>query len=329
MDSLQHIDFLPCKRCITVEYGGCPLQLNVNSMSAEISLRFATVWKGVAVHQKKLRPLWCEDLLVLDPSKLLPSGFEKTVIKDDLCVAAQLAREECGQSFAEAGTASSDIVLQTLKSKRSHWMVADDDFHLEIAMIETLCGDGSERRLLAKIASLFPNETNRVSAEQVCQQMHAMTQTLAYKMASVPAQAKHSLIATVVGRLADGRAPQVNIIREDPSLASVFSAMAYFVMWTESAGNSKGGGVVFGSEALNNIFVSEKAKHDRKEATTSNVEMLRVYAFMLPSDIKEDAKSLVAALDSSSVGATLPKAKPASKKTKEDAIVAEAMAMFM
>jgi hypothetical protein len=235
-------------------------------------------------------------------------------------------------AFDEAGTSSSDIVLKTLKAKRAHWLVMDPDFGLELAMIETLCGEGSESRLAATMLDLFPTAKQVVSLEEVCQKLHSLPGLIIYKMACRAAQAKHSLVCTMMGALCEGRAPNIATLLHDPSLSALVARLGFFIRVCESTGSKDKGQYLVGPAALNHIFEAAKIKHSNSSATLCDIEKLRSFAFLVPADIKAACAALVAEVESSNCANLAQRAKSGdakkATKIKQDTAVAEAMAMF-
>ena len=328
--ALPNIDLLPVKRRVEVKYRGAPVVGDVTSLPAEISFRFAAVWKARAVCEKKLSPLWCEDFLNLDTAA--DAKFKDLVSDDDACKAAEVARAACKVAFDESGTGPSDAVMRTLKAKRSHWLLMDPDFGLEIAMIETLCGEGSEARLAASILDLFPTATKVVTLEEVCQQLHAMPALTIYKMASRAAQAKHSLVCTMLGRLCEGHAPCLATMSQDPTLAPVVARLGFFVRVTESSGSKGKSNELVGAAALKHLFEAARIKHGDTKATLNDVEKLRSFSFLVPADIKDACAQLVHEVEADNCSnlsqrASSQDTKKATKE-KQATAVAEAMAMF-
>ena len=61
IDALENIELLRPRREVNVKYRGASFAANVNSIAEEINIKVASLWKGLAVKQGVLDPLWCED----------------------------------------------------------------------------------------------------------------------------------------------------------------------------------------------------------------------------------------------------------------------------
>jgi hypothetical protein len=240
VDRLANVALLPVRRSITVEHGNEAIVSEVTSITAEISIRFASFWKEAAVLQKKLGPMWCEDALELHHGvsvRLDAFGL----VDPELCQAAVIARDDCKQVFTESGYNTSDTMLQLLRTKKVHWKVMDPDFALEIAMVESLCSSGSEHRLVHKMFRMFPTTVVDIPVEDVLQQVHSLTTSSMYKMATRGAQAKHGLVTTMLGRIVDGRPPALHAMALDALLVPIVNALKFFVRKTEAASSGTAG----------------------------------------------------------------------------------------
>lgn len=174
-NDLPMISLLPDRRDIQAPFGACLLTFTASSIQAEVNFRFAVAWKEAAVIAQKLKPLWCEALLGADPTKSYTG-----IVDQELCNNAGVVRGQAEELFKQVGN-TADAVLQMVRSRSSRLLLSDPDFTVEIAMLETLCGEYSQTLLADKMLELFPDENANTDVEDTFQQINVSIHEASWK----------------------------------------------------------------------------------------------------------------------------------------------------
>ena len=318
LESLPNFHLLPPQRDISVFYGSAELHARVSSLAQEAELRFAAVWKAQALRSGVLQPLWCEDVLDVGVQNLpaFSGTFDDRVVRH-----VSLVRAQCAESFKQSGITDREMVMNVVKSHKATWLMGDASFSLELAMISAVCGDGSEHRLAQKVLATLPSAQVQRDVAEVYQIVHAVGVSNAYKLATVQAQAKHRLIMKALALLCDGVVPDLMEISKDPILAPLVTRIGMFA--TCRVGDK----VLVGGPALREVHAMAKAKGDKAR---KDCELLKLYDFFVPQDIRQDVRNIVAAVAKMSGKpghVSLPLVRSSSSKDKGGALE-EAAAMF-
>lgn len=329
LQSNLQVDLLPQKRELKIKYGLNKLTREVTSLHAEVGLRHAAKYKYFAILHGQVDALWCEDALpspmARDPNTTVPA------IDDELVKACRVARAECAEAFKESGSGSADVVKTTVRRKAAHWISTDSDFNLELAVMDTLTGSGSERRVVEAALAHLPTAAAPCTVQTSYSSISSMTNTSTYRLASRPAQAKHGVIMSVLARAIDGRCAELSSLADDADLRLVKDRMQFFVT-CDGLGDK-----MFGKDALASFYEIAKNKHDAGTLRPEDWDMLVVWSELIePAKAQEIAefvtearKAAGLAMKRSSAPGGRSKPGKKAKASTQDSAVAEAMAMFL
>ena len=325
-NKISNAALLPRKREINADMGGTVLLRKVTSIESEVDARFDTAWKAAAVLQKGLIKMVGEELVA--PSYKF--AFDLGKVHATLCVRPAAARKEWERLFKEDAPTTGDAVMKLARLHQANLRMLDDKWAVEHAVVENLAGDGSEERLARQMLEQFPTQDEDVSVEQALLHLNTMKTSDKYKFASRTAHAKHGFVVKILGRLADGEPPVLDIHAEDPTMQIAITQLGFFVRHEEAGGAGAKGPVTTGVDALVKKLTAAQVKSEGGTAlANADVSDLKAYEHLLPDDVKAQAKLLVdsvaAPVDLSKKG--LPNKKGAAKG-KADKAMEEAMSMF-
>ena len=252
----------------------------------------------------------------------------------EMCESAQVARDACEEYFNGAGKGTGDEVENGLKAKRVSWMTMDPEFGVELAVMEYLSGEGSERRLLVKIHAELPAPRRAITETGAFHAINKMSATAEFKLASRTAQAKHEAIVKVLGKLTHDTAPDLTVCLGDKQLRTFVAKLQYFVrVPSAAASGADSGEVLFGLDALKALHEQAKAKDAEGTLAKEDVVKLLTYTHLLPPELVASAAALNAKVEEKGVAETTGKKQKKSKKSAaataaEDLAAQEAMKMF-
>ena len=325
-EALPNMALLPERRQISVPFGKAVLHGSVSSVTMEVGVRFGAAWKALGRQQGKVNSLWCEDVLQAGVST---QAFAKKTISDALVNRCNTARAECAAAFERNDSSNRAEVLKVLKSKRAHWLLLDADFHVEIWMMESLCGECSELRLATELLQQMPTPTRAKDPDVVLQLVHGLSETPSYKLASVSAQAKQGLVEDALSALVDARSPKLAILAQDPVLLPIVTAFGNFIRYDQAKPKK----VFVGQEAYGAWLDQFLRDDDAKALEPSAITMLTTFDFFRPVDRAEEALAFIEKANKRSGKGRSAGSARAQKPGKKIAVqdkgaVAEAMAMF-
>lgn len=94
-----------------------------------------------------------------------PNSAATGSIDAELLSAAIIARGRLADLHAESGIETADAGMSLIRQRQPSLLRADNDFGVEGASVDHLCGTSSEDRLLSHILGTFPSATKLVSLE--------------------------------------------------------------------------------------------------------------------------------------------------------------------
>ena len=92
----------------------------------------------------------CQDV-VAEPAQ--PIAFGK--VQRELLAGSKQARSQIKVRFAEVGSTVGDTAIQIMKETEQTMLTLDPDWGFEMALCNSLCGEKSEPRLIARVLSFF------------------------------------------------------------------------------------------------------------------------------------------------------------------------------
>lgn len=165
-----------------------------------------------------------EALVIMNPV------FEQTFkISEKMCEAPEAARKSIDRALMRQEATTSDLTLQTLAQRRASLLVTDTEFYFEIALLQALCGQGSEQRLVMAVKKQLPDAEKAVSFETAVQRVTAMKTQPVFTMASRTAQARVATILRILAKYCDGEVPDLSVLAGDATMQPLVAQLAYFV----------------------------------------------------------------------------------------------------
>lgn len=265
--------------------------------------------------------LWCEDLLDYSGVEAFAGKIDEYVLAGPR--AARSATKRVVESMSERGC---EAVQGMVRSKKASWFALDSDYLFEVAIMETLSGPGSEKRLIDKMLSVFPDASKEVSIDDAIVQIDAVRSSASFSLATVTAQAKHSLVRTLLGRIKDTRPPGVSDLAQDASMSPVVSRLVYFMRAQDKKKTA-----LFGCSAITQVLETCEAKLKKVELNVEDVKPLRIWSYLMSTEKQASANTLLQTFDKAKKGQVLRKDAGGGKKGKkptEDVAMSEALAMF-
>ena len=247
-----------------------------------------------------------------------------------------LARTEMAKMIRDSGADAADQLSAFISQKGKNLLTIDPHFGVELALLSSLCGPGSEGRLQATMLDMMPDATREVEPSQVLTQLKQLTTKQTYRYAQRSAQAKVQAVTTWMGRIVDDRAPDLGLAHQDPMLLEVVAKFQFFVRLP----NPEDARVtLFGWQALQEMHRITKAKLDRGQATMADCTPFVVWGYLIPHESKGDIDAMLKGITEAVGGMAVAtkRAKKAGSKassstdggpSSDDTAVAKAMAMF-
>ena len=185
---------------------------------------------------------------------------------------------------------SGDLLLTMIKSERSALLSLDADFDVELCMIETLCGPSSKNRLLQKVLGCMPGQNDHHGPEATLHKVSQLGNTYLFKLADRAAQAKVEHVKGLLSLIVEGREPNVEEATQDPEfLAHVVSRFRFFVHSTTTGDNPT---KIFGSDAVDALYLVAKNKHDNGQCKLENLTPLQVFRYLCNKESRDKVDAL-------------------------------------
>jgi len=160
------------KRDITLKYRGIELVCkDVKSYEEELNLRVAAFLKTRAVGGKV-------PVLVFENSVLEPPSDEHAKdprIHSKVLEEFAMARNTANEMLRDQ-VLSGELVKEMLTKRAQVCMQVDKTFKLEMALLDTACGDGGVKRVQALVLEALPTSTSRKTLEESMQQLAMLSQ---------------------------------------------------------------------------------------------------------------------------------------------------------
>ena len=147
----------------------------------------------------------------------------------DLCLAAVSARIACNRSFHEADVQSSDQVNSTIQKNTTDWAGIDRTWDCEDSIMRSVTGKQSETRLLAALLQCMPSRDEAMEASDSMQHIGNLISSPVYKYAAIGVQGKLVSLQAALGRIVDGRAPDIGELLKDTPVTKWIEICIYIV----------------------------------------------------------------------------------------------------
>jgi hypothetical protein len=177
-----------------------------------------------------------------------PKSAGPAKIDVNMMVASQVARDDCDRRMKNEASENAELVKEIAEKSVPGLLAIDDTFDVEFAIIESLTGLASEKRLMDAILDAMPSKATEISPASALQRVTALAAHGVYKYSTRPFQGKHSVILRILGRIVDGRAPDLQDAAKDVHMSGFIGRLQYFIRY--DADDGKGSAMKFGSEAL-------------------------------------------------------------------------------
>jgi hypothetical protein len=234
------------------------------------------------VQRGELAPLACEDILISNATALT---YTAKVDKAILGAPAAM-RGELNRLINDAGTSSSDDVLEVVRAHSAKLMLIDANAKVELAILLQLSGSACEHRFIKKIMRCLPNKTVHVKPEEAAQKLQALSVSPARKMAPCCVQEILKHVQSLVTSLCEDRPPDVRGAQGNTRLRGIVASFQFFARVQMADGS-----FLFGTKALEHLYGEISKK--RAECTPHDVVPLATYAWLLSDPIKGEALALI------------------------------------
>ena len=239
-----------------------------------------------------------------------------------LTIPAAIARRELGRLVRDSGAGNEAQLARALAKHSKHLLAQDPSICVELAMFDTLCGDGSEARVLGVVTSMLPTADKAVDPATFAQGLTAFVASQQYKYAATAAQSKVKTVQKWANRIVGDLAPDLELASDCPLLLNAASRFQFFLRKEEPAKvGSKHRKIVCGQEALKVAYEAAKQRHAKGLANLGDCTDLVVWRYLGSGELREQIDALVAAIDVDAVptkssGATGSSSASAKAKAK-------------
>ena len=298
----------------------------VTSPLDEYNIKMASAVRSLAVTNKLLKPMWCEDSLV--PARA--ATHQK--IEADVLVSSENLREAMHTSLSmEEATAPN--IAQTLKQKMKFFRSIDNRSRIEISFWLGSIGDGAKERVQEAILACLPKESASVTLSDSIASLADLSKSKLLVFSGSSATCTWTLVNNIVKSIKTGSAPALDRAGDSSFMTKVKNACALFLSHPEApaTGAAAGSGVwniMRGKEAAEARWAIVKGKLDRdEEVPYIDLSILITFGWLLDPEVNIQLKTLgrqVVAKRGSSASA--PNAK--KKKTISPAEAKDRVAML-
>ena len=178
----------------------------VGNLLEEIQIKFAFHYKGRAVVQGILAKMWCEHLAVTETSPLPP--FE-ALVDPELIQGAIEARDKLRIAIADSGANTSDTIQRIVKLRSPDLYLADPQIGVELALVDSLSGAGSEDGMQKSMLQCLPSAGNKKSIAVCLSQLKVLNSGQQKKMCTHIGQQRLKFTIEAVESIASGVDPEI------------------------------------------------------------------------------------------------------------------------
>ena len=253
-------------RLCNLFYRDMYLPTPVTSIRDHLHLAAWAVAKTLAVENQMLQELHVERVVIADDA-LFPRRGEPVELRVEPALLANMrrARHEVNEMMRHSmhvdkttGRAACDAV----KTHETHLRGLDPSITLEMALLDTACGDKASGRLYAAVLRTLPGPmTPEKDFEESLTALKALADELVFFLAPEWAQRNALTGLKMVVALVHGDEPDFSEVREVGSfLSKVKDALQYYV----SVDHPTQAGKLYGTEALKVMMTTLQAKVDAR-----------------------------------------------------------------
>jgi hypothetical protein len=253
------------------------------------------------------------------------------VVDDNLLVGPVRARLEFTKELDRRANVTGDEVLNLTRVHDANLKMIDADWEFERLMVEALCGEKSEEKLVKRMLSFMPSQAVAVEIESALSDISRMSSQYVFKLSSKTAQAKHGLVVQLLGRLLDARSPDFKGYGDDASLAKIVERLQFFVRFEKTV--NKKLVISTGALALNEILGVAKFK-DAGSDISKELTTLKTFVYLATPTVKTEIYAFLEANKSRDMAGSLSTGASSSTDksgsgAKKDKAVQDAMGMFV
>lgn len=324
LEATPGIDGLPAKRDVTIRYRGQAATASVSSLSEEVSLKFASALKSLAVQQRKLPKLWIEDVVISPGSKV---DF-KAVVSVSMLKQASAARQQLRDMVSDASINSSDTLSKLVAQKSASLLLSDPSFKVELALVSELTRGDELGRLRRGIMDALPRSGNIFSAASSAQKLHILASGDLFRLSSRSSQEKVRIAQNIVAAIVDSRKPDTRSAAQDDFVAAVVSSLGWFLSVR------KGSETIYGEQAAKELLSIAVKKHDSKGLAFADLEPLRVFSHLLSECDNQQVDDMMKTIGkqvkrpTAKVASASSSNKAPKKKDSEQMALKKALSMF-
>lgn len=202
----------------------------------------------------------------------------------------------------------------------------DPNFKLELALIEELVGERSERRLRDIILDKMPSASKATSPREVATSLQVLQSTESFKLATRAAQEKVRAALALVSALAEDRTPDLQAASECSFLSDTVAAFQFFPTFRPAKGDA-----IRGVAAFAPLIEAATHKSAAKTCSLADIAPLRVYSWLCPAHLDDPRLKAIADVEVAMASTFRPPASSGrARRAKNKASGAQeaAMAMF-
>lgn len=314
---------LSSEETIWYEYCGMKCSTRVNSLQQESMIRIHALAKTRAVRKGVLKPLWCEDELVLKPHDDQEKGVSEEVVADSVVArsaAAELLPSGSGTEIKNFLTSKHKLLVGM-----DRWWQIERDFWLSVV------GEPGEAKLKDMVLSVLPSPENDAKPDEVLSKLLEITNGKLYEFVSVGVRVTIESLVKIVRTLVGCRAPEWpttndSFIHTARLRVSCFCRAIVAAVPATEATPAIEAKQVTGREAMCELY--KQAKADKDQGTSLTFQSLmpfRLYPWLLLDEEKRVADEWLA--DVVGTAAPTQNKKPKDKgasATKKEKLQAQA-----
>jgi hypothetical protein len=273
-----------------------------------------------------------EDLVVPNPAT-----SDTGVVDPAIVSAASIARATVQTSIETTAPENGEQLKQVVQERKQGWMGFDREFGVELALLQSVFGDGAKTRLKQKLLDAMWSQASPKKPSESLQILEKALHTAEYKLASESYQGKFKTMVTILGRIVDGRPPCCETSAKDDMLKDVVVKLPFFVEHQQAASASGEAETVWGAAALILKYDEVKTKCDAGTASMDDVTPFHVFGYLAKPEDQPRYAAMVDAVREK-LGTLGARRRPTKRSTpasgssalsgSDDSAISAALAMF-
>lgn len=210
---------------------------------------------------------------------------------------AEIARDQIAKRIKSSGAGSDTQLAVAVKKLSRTFLALDPDCVVEVALLEALCGEGSEQRLLSSVLKLMPSLANPWAAAESLQALSQLVKGEQFQYAQMSAKSKCNTVLKWVQRITADTAPGLENASDCDLLLEVSTRLQFFCR-SEKTGPEEQD--EFGVAALTTKFNYCEAKFKKAnigDGILADAAPLAVFGFLALPDMKAKIDELLLGID--------------------------------